>query len=63
LTTIQTTFILGRFILDGVVLLHEAHKSKAYGVMFFLNQAKDLLFSLIKEERVGRLINGKPAKN
>jgi hypothetical protein len=29
----------------------------------FLNQAKDLPFLLIKEKRVGHLINGKSIKN
>jgi hypothetical protein len=29
----------------------------------FLNEAKDLSFSLIKKKRVSRLISGKPAKN
>jgi hypothetical protein len=40
MSTIQITFILGRFILDGEVLLHVAHKSKASGVICKLDIEK-----------------------
>jgi hypothetical protein len=40
MSTIQITFILGRFILDGEALLHVAHKSKASRVMFKLDIEK-----------------------
>jgi hypothetical protein len=32
-------------------------------LQFFLNEAEDLPFLLIKKKRVGRLINGNLAKN